>query len=73
MKKWKTKLGVSILQQDQLEQILRKTTRKYVVTPLLQFSALCDLSETKKKLKIFQKFRIFVSIFPHAGTVEETT
>ena len=37
--------------------------------PLLHFSALCDLPETKK----FQKIRIFFQFFPHAGTVEEKT
>ena len=51
---------------------------------LLQFSALCDLLETKQNSKkIFEKkfrkknfkkkFGIFFSIFSHAGTVEENT
>ena len=38
--------------------------------PLSHFSALSDLSETKKVLK---KFSIFFQFFPQAGTVEENT
>ena len=41
--------------------------------PILHVSALCDLRETKKKFKKFQKNRIFFSIFPQTGTVEENT
>ena len=40
--------------------------------PLLQFSALCDLPETKK-IRKFHKSLIFFQFFPHAGTVEENT
>ena len=38
--------------------------------PLLHFSALCDLPETKK---IQKKTIEFSQFFPHAGTVEENT
>ena len=41
--------------------------------PLLQVSALCDLPETKKKIKKLKKFGFFLPIFPQAGTVEENT
>ena len=42
--------------------------------PLLIFSALCDLPETKKKFdKNFEKIRNFFQFFPNAGTVEENT
>ena len=37
----------------------------------VHFSALCDLSETKK-LKKTSKMEFF-QFFPHAGTVEENT
>ena len=40
--------------------------------PILHVSALCDLRETKK-IEKFQKNRIFFSIFPQTGTVEENT
>ena len=36
---------------------------------LVNFSALCDLPETKQKFKKSD----FFQFFPHAGTVEETT
>ena len=39
--------------------------------PLLHFSALCDLPETKKIEKI--KKNGFFQLFPHACTVEENT
>ena len=44
--------------------------------PLLNFSALCDLPETKKyfEKKIQKEFQEFLfNFFPHAGTVEENT
>ena len=41
--------------------------------PVLQFSALLDLPETKKKSKKkFKKNRNFFQFFPHAGTGENT-
>ena len=40
--------------------------------PILHVSALCDLRETKKFFFNFNK-RIFFSIFPQTGTVEENT
>ena len=43
--------------------------QKLPKAPLLHFSALCDLPETKK----ISKIRIFFQFFPHAGTVEENT
>ena len=42
-------------------------------TPFLHFLALCDLPETKKMEKNFEKFGFFSQFFPHAGTVEENT
>ena len=42
--------------------------------PLLHFSALCDLQETKKiRQRIHKKFDNFFQFFPHTGTVEENT
>ena len=42
--------------------------------PLLHFSALCNLPETKMNFdKIFEKTGIFFQFFPNAGTVEENT
>ena len=37
--------------------------------PLLHFSALCDLQETKK----IEKSSDFFQFVPHSGTVEENT
>ena len=40
--------------------------------PLLHFSSLCDLPETKKfEKKDLNKSLAFIQFFPHAGTVEE--
>ena len=41
--------------------------------PFYNFSALCDLPETKKFRKKNSKKFEFFKIFPHAGTVEENT
>ena len=41
--------------------------------PLLHFSALCDLPETKKNFEKNSKNRIFFQFFAHAGTVEKNT
>ena len=51
--------------------------QKIPKAPLLHFSALCELPETKKKIrekisKKFKKWEIF-EFFPQAGTVEENT
>ena len=52
----------------------RMVVQKLPKAPLLHFSALCDLPETKKiSKKNFQKIQIFFQFFPHAGTVVENT
>ena len=51
----------------------RMDAKKLPKGPILHVSALCDLRETKKNLKNFKKNRIFFSIFPQTGTVEENT
>ena len=45
--------------------------QKIPKNPLLLFSALCDLPDTKKYSKKNSEF--FFQFFPHAGTVEENT
>ena len=48
--------------------------RKLPKAHLFNFSALCDLPETKKNSKKkFEKNGFFFNFFPHAGTVEENT
>ena len=41
--------------------------------PLLHFSALCDLPETKKNRRKISKKMDFFQFFLHAGIVEENT
>ena len=48
----------------------RMVVQKLPKAPLLNFSALCDLPETKK-IQIISG--IFFNFFPHAGTLEENT
>ena len=51
----------------------RMDVQKLPKAPLLHFSALCDLPETRKISKTNLKKIGFFSIVPHAGTVEENT